>query len=82
MLVLPGQLGAHMMFCCWFSFSPINLSYLSLLGGFTSTTLASEAPYMISEATPVSFLWNATSREGLHIKNEKLNQTAEFYYLK
>lgn len=82
MLMLPGLLGAHVMFCCYFSFSPKNLSYINLLGGFTSTTLASEAPCMKFKATLGPLLWNARSGECLHVKNKKLNQTAVFYSLK
>lgn len=37
---------------------------------------------MIFRGTLVPFLWNAGSSEGLHIKNEKLNQTAVAYSLK
>lgn len=82
MLMLPGQLGAHVMFCCYFSFSPINLSYINLLGGFTSMTLASEALCMEFKVTLGPFLWNSRSGECLHIKNKKLNQRAVFHSLK
>lgn len=77
--MLPGELGAHMF---GFPLAPINLSYINLLGGFTSTILASEAPRIIFKGTPVPFCWNAGSREGFYIKNEKLNQTAAAYSLK
>lgn len=59
-----------------------NLIFINLLGRFTSRALASEAPCMIFKGTLVPFLWNAGSREGLRIKNEKLNQTAVAYSLK
>lgn len=82
--MLPGEPGAHVwvLVVVGFFFSPMNLSYINLLGRFTPTTLASEVPPMIFKGTLVSFLWNAGSREGLRIKNEKLNQIAVAYSLK
>lgn len=78
-LMLPGELGAHMFGS---PLPPINLSYINLLGGFTSAILASEAPRMIFKGALLLFLWSAGSREGFYIKNEKLNKTAAAYSLK